>query len=146
MRAEHWQEAVATAGGSFLSLPRNDGSAELFFDILEASTNHYVIKLPFTCVNMSRALSGVNTGLNLLPPSAIRWERQRFWWFFWNYPSLALIAPLQKSWKTQGIWFGCQSLPRKLTRKQSRYHFLFRTDGDMTSEVDHVWASVFLGN
>lgn len=68
MHTEHQQGAVATAGGSLLSIPRNDGSAELLFDILEASMHRYVIMLPFTCVNTCSALSGVNTDLNLLPP------------------------------------------------------------------------------
>lgn len=76
MYTEHWQGAVATAGGSFLSIPRNDGAAEPLFDILEAFMHHYVITLPFTCVNMCSALSDVNTGLNLLPPSAIRQNKK----------------------------------------------------------------------
>lgn len=64
---EHRPETVPMAGGSFLSIPGSDGSAELLFVIPEAAMYHYVTMLPFTCASMCSALSDGNTILDLAP-------------------------------------------------------------------------------
>lgn len=58
-----------------LPTPGKHSDAELLFDLPEALMHHYMISLPFTCVNVYVTCSNMSTFTNLPPPSKTKGKK-----------------------------------------------------------------------